>query len=137
VVLDCAHNVASARALVQTLETSFPPGCRLLIFAGSSDKDLEGMFRVLAPHFGHLYLTAYTGSRSVSPEHLAELLGRVADVPYTICPTSSAAWKTARACARTEDLICIAGSVYLAGELRPLLLEEAVQPTIGPLQVAG
>src|SRR5262249_41763991 len=51
IVLDCAHNVASAEAVVETLLASFPPSRRLLIFAGSSDKDLAGMFRVLAPHF--------------------------------------------------------------------------------------
>jgi dihydrofolate synthase/folylpolyglutamate synthase len=53
VVLDCAHNVASALALVRTLQASFTPARRLLIFAGSSDKDLSGMFRVpaLQPRF--------------------------------------------------------------------------------------
>jgi dihydrofolate synthase/folylpolyglutamate synthase len=48
VVLDCAHNVASAEALVETLTTSFPPGRRTLVFAGSGDKDVAGMFRVPA-----------------------------------------------------------------------------------------
>src|SRR5262249_39969698 len=51
VVLDCAHNLASAQALVETLRTSFdrPAGSarRLLVFAGSSDKDLAGMLQVL------------------------------------------------------------------------------------------
>src|SRR5262249_24291590 len=44
VVLDCAHNVASAQALADTLRASFPPSRRLLVFAGSSDKDFAGMF---------------------------------------------------------------------------------------------
>src|SRR5207245_1591010 len=51
VVLDCAHNVASAQALAQTLRVSFPPARRLLVFACSNDKDVAGIFRVLAPHF--------------------------------------------------------------------------------------
>src|SRR5207302_10913455 len=54
VVLDCAHNLASAQALVDTLEASFPAaadsggnghrhgGRRLVVFAGSNDKDLAG-----------------------------------------------------------------------------------------------
>ncbi len=75
IVLDCAHNVASALALVQTLQASFPPARRLLVFAGSSDKDLAGMFRVLSPHFAHAFLTRYTNNpRSVPAERLAELL---------------------------------------------------------------
>src|SRR5262249_44356482 len=39
VVLDCAHNVASMQALVDTLQASFPVGRRLLVLASSSDKD--------------------------------------------------------------------------------------------------
>src|SRR5262249_54208375 len=66
VVLDCAHNVASAEALVQTLTTTFPPTRRSLIFAGSGDKDLAGMFRVLAPYFQHIFLTSFvTSTRAV------------------------------------------------------------------------
>src|SRR5207248_2994552 len=69
VVLDCAHNVASAQAVVEALETSFPPSRRWLVFAGSSDKDLAGMFRVLAPHFAGAFLTRYSNNpRSVSAE---------------------------------------------------------------------
>ena len=49
VVLDCAHNVASAQALVDTLQTSFTPKTRRLVFAASNDKDLPGMLAVLGP----------------------------------------------------------------------------------------
>jgi dihydrofolate synthase/folylpolyglutamate synthase len=124
IVLDCAHNVASALALVRTLQASFPPARRLLVFAGSSDKDLAGMFRVLAPHFSHVYLTRYTNnSRSVPPEQAAELLHGSGDLPATICPTPAEAYRAARAAAGADDIICITGSVFLAGELRPLLVK--------------
>src|SRR2546422_820425 len=46
VLLDCAHNVASAQALLDTLQASFPlqsSGRRILIFASSRDKDVAGM----------------------------------------------------------------------------------------------
>ncbi len=119
VVLDCAHNVASAEALVETLCSSFPPTRRWLIFAGSGDKDLSGMLRVLAPHFTHAFLTRYAGSaRGMPPEELAALLQRNADLPYSICPTALDAWRAAREQAGPDDLICVTGSVFLAGELR-------------------
>jgi dihydrofolate synthase/folylpolyglutamate synthase len=124
VVLDCAHNVASAQALADTLRASFPPGRRLLLFAGSSDKDLAGMFRVLAPQFDHAYLTRYTDNpRGVPAEELAALWDAAGGGAKTLCRTPAAAWQEARAAAGPEDLICVAGSVFLAGELRPLLLE--------------
>jgi dihydrofolate synthase/folylpolyglutamate synthase len=123
IVLDCAHNVASAQALVGTLQASFPAGRRLLVFAGSSDKDLAGMFGVLTPHFHHAFLTRYTDNpRGVPPEQLADLLRASGELPATICPTPTEAYRAAIDTANPDDLICITGSVYLAGELRPLLM---------------
>jgi dihydrofolate synthase / folylpolyglutamate synthase len=122
VVLDCAHNVASARALAQALESSFPPARRLLIFASSNDKDVKGMFGVLVPLFSHFYLTRYgNNARSVVPEELARVIAEFGPVPFTVCPTPIDAWNEARGKAKPEDLICIAGSVFLAGELRPVV----------------
>lgn len=125
VVLDCAHNVASAQALVDTLETSFPRQRRMLILAVSADKDLPGMLRVLAPHFHQAFLTRYGGSqRGAAPEHLAELLAREAPLPTQICADAGQAWQAARALAGPDDLLCITGSVFLAGELRPIVLAQ-------------
>jgi dihydrofolate synthase/folylpolyglutamate synthase len=127
VVLDCAHNVASVEALVETLASSFPPARRLLVLAVSNDKDLAGMCRVLAPHFQRAYLTRYGNSpRSAAPEHLADLLRCTAAVPISVHPSAAEAWRSARADAGPEDLLCVAGSVFLAGELRPILLSETL-----------
>jgi len=125
VVLDCAHNTASADALVRTLHESFPPSRRLLIFAASNDKDLAGMFRILAPHFAHVFLTPYLGSRrSAPPDQLAELLRSINGPPATQHSAPAAAWEAVRAIAKPDDLICITGSVFLAGEMRALLTAE-------------
>jgi dihydrofolate synthase/folylpolyglutamate synthase len=122
VVLDCAHNVASARAVVETLRESFPPGRRLLIYAGSGDKDVPGIFHVLAPHFDGAWLTRYTHNpRAVPPARLAELWAAAGGKRPTAADTPADAWRAARAEAGPADLVCVTGSVFLAGELRPLL----------------
>jgi dihydrofolate synthase / folylpolyglutamate synthase len=122
IVLDCAHNVASAEALVETLLSSFPPTRRWLLFAGSSDKELVGMFQTLAPHFHHAFLTRYQNNpRSVAPEELGLLLSHAGTIPFTLCSSPAEALTLARERAGDNDLICITGSVFLAGELRPLL----------------
>jgi len=74
---------------VKTLKTTFPQGekdgRRLLVFAGSGDKDLPGMFATLAPHFAHVFLTRYGNSpRGVPPEQLGEILRGTADLPFTV-----------------------------------------------------
>ncbi len=125
VVLDCAHNVASAETVVKSLRASFPPGRRLLVFACSNDKDVPGIVGVLAPHFAHAYLTRYGNNpRAVPPEQLAEQWRR-AGRPCSACSTSAEAWRAARGAAGPDDLICVTGSVFLAGELRPMLLGES------------
>jgi dihydrofolate synthase/folylpolyglutamate synthase len=122
VVLDCAHNLASIHALIDTLQQSFPPSRRWLIFAGSSDKDLSGMLQLLAPVFSGAFLTRYSGSkRALPPEQLAPLAASHG-LPCTVYSSPQEAWHAARRSAAVTDLICITGSVFLAGEIRPLLL---------------
>ncbi|OAI39344.1 hypothetical protein AYO40_05865, partial [Planctomycetaceae bacterium SCGC AG-212-D15] len=121
IVLDCAHNVASAEALRDTLLASFPPGRRRLVFAASNDKDVAGMLKVLAPHFAHICLTRFHNSpRFADPEQLASLLG--GDVAHSVHATAHEALAAARAASAPHDLICITGSVFLAGELRGKLV---------------
>jgi dihydrofolate synthase/folylpolyglutamate synthase len=121
-VLDCAHNVASAAALVETLIASFPPLRRVLVFAGSTDKDVPGMFRLMAPHFASLIATRYTDNpRAIPTEQLAGMWSDVATAPVRVCATPAEALEEARREAGEDGLVCITGSVFLAGEVRPML----------------
>src|SRR5690606_33841910 len=59
VVLDVGHNWASVTALLETLNRDFPAGLRILIFAASRDKDVQGMLRQLLPQFDSVILTQF------------------------------------------------------------------------------
>lgn len=118
VVLDCAHNVASIQAFLDTLMTSFPSTPRKLIFAVSVDKDIAGMLHLLMPHFDHIYLTRTSNRRSADPGDLAALITGQNGPRCTICETPDEAWRAALAAARPDELVCITGSVFLAGEIR-------------------
>ena len=125
VLLDCAHNVASAQALVATLQTSFPPaaaGRRLLIFAGSRDKDLRGMFEILVPFFDRVFLTRFVSNpRCVLPEQAIDMVPMDGRPKVALCGDAADAWKQVRGAAGADDLVCITGSVFLAGEMLPIL----------------
>ncbi len=124
VVLDTAHNLPSVAALLDTLAESVPvAGRRAVVFACSADKPFPDMLARLAGFFHHLHLTQYGNNpRSVPPEQLAAALARVAPgTPFTAHPTAAAAWAAARAAAGPDDLVCVTGSVFLAGELQPLV----------------
>ncbi|MGH9676838.1 MAG: glutamate ligase domain-containing protein, partial [Candidatus Acidiferrum sp.] len=123
VVLDCAHNVASAQAVVDTLGETFPPSRRLLLFAASNDKDIAGMFRVLTGHFSAAYLTRFTNNpRAMPPGQLAELWKKAGGENGQSINSPIEAWREAKAAATPQDIICITGSVFLAGELRPVIV---------------
>jgi dihydrofolate synthase/folylpolyglutamate synthase len=121
VVLDTAHNVPSVEALIDTLSSCLPTsGRKAVVFAVSSDKQYPEMLKRLAGYFDHFHLTRYGNNpRCVPPEPLADILSKVA--PHTTrvtYPTAAEAWAAARAAAGENDLVCVTGSVFLAGELQ-------------------
>src|SRR5207248_395901 len=94
----------------------------------SSDKDLAGILHLLAPHFDHAYLTRYTDNpRAVAPEKLAALLSPAA-LSFSLHASPHDAWQAACADAGAEDLLCVTGSVFLAGEMRPMLTQALPSP---------
>lgn len=121
VILDSAHNVPSATALVDTLRKWVPVvGLKRVVFAVSSDKQYQEILRILTGYFDHFHLTKYGGNpRRVPPETLAEVLGEVSPgKPFTLHPTALEAWTAARAATLPDGLVCVTGSVFLAGELQ-------------------
>lgn len=120
-ILDTAHNVPSIQALLDTLRRQFPTsGRRHVIFAVSADKQYPQMLQLLSGYFDEFYLTRYGNNpRCVSPEHLAELLAAQNPRPnFRLFASAQAAWEAAWAAVAPEDLLCITGSVFLAGELQ-------------------
>jgi dihydrofolate synthase / folylpolyglutamate synthase len=121
IILDCAHNVASVQALIETMQ-GIPTTRRHLLFAASRDKDLSGMVNVLVPHFSSAVFTQYSSSsRGADPAELATLW-RAAGGAAEVIAAPAAALAQARVRMAETDLLCITGSVFLAGELRPLLV---------------
>jgi dihydrofolate synthase/folylpolyglutamate synthase len=117
IVRDAAHNVASISALVDTLNTSFDPTRRILIFATTQDKDYRGMLQLLLPAFDEILLTRYTNNpRGVPVDELDHAARELGCLPRR-CADPPSAFRLARELARPTDLICITGSFYLAAEL--------------------
>lgn len=124
VILDTAHNVPSVEALIDTLSSCLPvSGRKAVVFAVSSDKQYTEMLTLLAGYFDDFHLTKYgTNPRCVSPKVLDDLLASIApNRRRTVYTTAAEAWAAARRIAGDDDLVCVTGSVFLAGELQPIL----------------
>jgi dihydrofolate synthase / folylpolyglutamate synthase len=125
VILDTAHNVASIDALCRLLER-LPHRPKILIFATSRDKDLPGMLQLLLPQCDHIIFTQYLNNPRARESHEAIAVARQLSVAshrasLHEAESPAAAWDGARRLAADDALLCIAGSFFLAAEMRPLL----------------
>lgn len=120
IILDTAHNAASAKALRDAIESNFSYEKLIVIIGISLHKDLKGMGRHLCPIADEVILTRVDSPRAVEPEDMkAELTGICKDMIIT--QDIASALEKAKSVSGTRDLICITGSVYLAGEVMQLL----------------
>ena len=117
-LLDGAHNPAGARALREYLD-EFVGVPITLVFGAMRDKNLKEMAETLFPAAQHLLITQPDNPRAASPETLLGFAARIIDVDrITIAPSVSEALRKAREQTPEHGLICIAGSLYLIGEVK-------------------
>ena len=98
------------------------------MFASSRDKDYTGMLRLLLPKFDQIVVTKYVNNpRAVEPNELLELANSLAaelalaNKQIEIAAEPRAAWQRVQSAAKSEDLVCITGSFFLAAELRAIV----------------
>ena len=116
VVLDAAHNPAGALALRTALRELFRKRPLGLIIGMSHDKDLAEFMHVLAPCARRLWTVPLDNSRSADPSLLARH-ALAAGQHATPAPLADALAAARAWAAEAQGALCIAGSVYLAGEV--------------------
>lgn len=123
-VLDSAHNDASARLLRAALAHYFPGQPLVQVIGVSNDKDADGILAELLPGADAAILTRSRHPRAANPMQLAPLAGR-----YLPADKISAGGSVADALAQALDqagrggVICLAGSLFVAGEAREAWLD--------------
>ncbi len=133
IVVDGAHNVASAKALAETLRSNFPPCPRTLVFGTTREKDLPGQLQALLPLADVIVATRYVENpRSVPPEEIAEAIRTLDSRSAHLAPDPAGALALARRLTPPEGLICVTGSLFLAAEARALVLHRDDPSTARP-----
>ena len=118
VLIDGAHNPAGARALARYLGEAYDRPLPI-VFGVMQDKDIDGLVQELAPAASAFVCTRPQSPRAARPDDLAERIRAVApDLPVVTAETPVAALAAA---ASFGQPIVVAGSLYLAGEIRGLL----------------
>ncbi len=120
VILDGAHNPQAAKALAVNVE-AFLPEKRILLCGMMADKDCETVMAELAPHFEHIITVPVQNPRMVAPEKLAEIAAKYCK---NVSAKENAKEALAEALENLKDgeALVVAGSLYLASELRPMLM---------------
>lgn len=134
-VIDAAHTIESAEALVDALRLHIPGRRRWYVFACSGDKDAAALLRTLAADAFGFVLTAYGMPRAAAPERLALALRRVAGRTAAIAATSRDALAAVLALAAPDDVIVFSGSFFLAAEVYRLLAERGVSCYPWPVMI--
>jgi len=114
-VVDGAHNPASARKLKQSLKQYFDFDQAILVIGTSLDKDIAGIVSELFPLFNKVIITRSRHPRAAEPEPVLAEFARhgveaqvVDDVPSALSLSLALAGK--------KDLICVTGSLFVVAE---------------------
>jgi dihydrofolate synthase/folylpolyglutamate synthase len=125
VIVDGAHNLDAAEALVRTLGEAFTWDRLHLVIATFEDKDVEGIARLLAPVTDAAYVARNSSRRSAAPARVAEALRGSGVAAVEMFQDVPAAVAAARAAAREDDAILVTGSFYTVADARGLLADPA------------
>lgn len=121
VIIDGAHNPNGAEALRKALDKYYPGQKVHFVFGMMGDKDMQGVINILIhPQDQVFAVRADQGYRAAEAADLAKLIG-----PNAIAKDRLAeAYKGAMEAAGEDGIVCVCGSLYLAGEFKKLLLTE-------------
>jgi dihydrofolate synthase/folylpolyglutamate synthase len=125
VLLDCAHNPHGAETLAAHVRAKGPgPARTILVFGALADKAWTGMLDIVGPLADRRIYTAPKG-RAAAPldEMGARFAGEAVSEP-------AEAIARGLALAGPGDLVVVAGSIYLVGEVRAALLGITCDPVV-------
>ncbi len=119
-LLDGCHNTEGAAALAGFLEDAGLSGRVELVFGAMADKDVEGIAAELFARVRSVRLVPAGTERAASPEDLMRRVGSISP-GAAACGSFAEAIEELLAAGGSEPII-VAGSLYLVGEARRLLV---------------
>ena len=116
VILDGAHNPDGARALAATVRELFKKRKIGLIWGMCNDKDALGFAKAMGGMVKSCWIVPIDSERNMNPKTLLQIAKT--EGWGAVTATLPEARKLAEAWARENDgVVCIAGSLFLAGEV--------------------
>ncbi|MEM7623267.1 MAG: folylpolyglutamate synthase/dihydrofolate synthase family protein [Planctomycetota bacterium] len=122
VMVDGAHTGESIKALVQAIGAQVKCDSMVVIFGCAADKDVDVMLGEIGRGADKVIFTkAESNPRASDPQLLCDRFTAVTGKMAQVEPTVKDAINCAARAVGRDDLICVTGSFYLAGEAKGLL----------------
>ena len=121
VIIDGAHNDASAAALAHALRAERRSRRLVLVIGLNRDKDARAVLRPLAGVASEIVATRSDDPRAAEPGVVARQAARVTRHPVHVAADIGSALALARRRAGATGLVCVTGSLALAGAARSAL----------------
>ena len=121
-IVDGAHNPAGMTILRQNLDKYYPNEKRVILLGILKDKDIDTMLIDLLRDDDEIVITTPNSERKASPEYIAS---KISNHRVETFNNMQEALTLARQWAGKDKVLCITGSLYLTGELRNILVNEA------------
>ena len=122
VILDGAHNPDGIRTLRQTLDDVYPARPIVFLFGVLADKDHAAMAKILFRACDRVVVVRPNSQRAAAPVDIANEIAAGA-VEAIAVDSIAAGLAQARSWAGPTGIVCVAGSLYMIGEARQLLLK--------------
>jgi dihydrofolate synthase/folylpolyglutamate synthase len=122
VIIDGAHNLKAARVLGKYLASTLKNRKLTLVLGILDDKPYEKMLESLVSCADNIIITKAKIDRSLEPSILKKAVQKITNNPVTIIKDVKNAVSYAIDISNNEDAVCIAGSLYVAGEAREKLI---------------
>ncbi len=117
VIIDGAHNLAAAEALVKTWKSRFGQEKAAIVFGAVRDKEPEKLLHALGPITGAFFPTTVASQRGLSAQELAEMAETAGK---SATPASDVA-EALRLATKTRFPVLVTGSLFLAGKALEVL----------------
>jgi dihydrofolate synthase/folylpolyglutamate synthase len=125
VILDGAHNLHAARTLGRHLATTYPDRAITLVLGMLDDKPYRQMLKALVPICDRVVFTRPAIDRALPPETLQAAAAGL-NRPSKAISGARDAFVYALDTARGDEVICVAGSLYLVGDVKAALAQQDV-----------
>lgn len=121
ILLDGAHNPDGITALKDAVKKYNPKASAILILGMLADKDSKSSIKILKDCFKTVYTVPVNNPRSLTSEQLGRECMPYFDTVKVYDDVRKALSLAVDDARKNDSLLVIAGSLYLAGEIRPFL----------------